>query len=203
MNQSATVRSLQQRITSMQPARIGNGLLAPLALRPLLPGGTLRKGAPTAVQGSLGLALSLLSEVSASGAWCGIIGIPQLGFEAVAQSGLSLERLVLIPNPGKHALSIAGMLSEVLTALVLCPSTQPAPGEVERLNARLRDHGTALVIAGAWPRSDTALHVTSSRWSGLGAGHGLLRTHELSVSSTDRRGMRTHTVRFCDGRLVK
>lgn len=202
MSQSATVRSLQQRITSMQPARIDSGLPTPKELHSLLPGGMLRKGAPTAVEGSLQLALALLSEVSASGAWCGIIGVPQLGFEAVAQSGLTLERLVLIPNPGKHAIGITGMLSEVLTALVLCPSTQPTPGEVERLNARLRDHGTALVIAGAWPRSDTALQVTSSRWSGLEAGHGLLRTHELSVSSTDRRGRRTHTVRFCDGQLT-
>lgn len=202
MNQSATVRSLQQRISSMQPARIDSGLPTSPKLRSLLPGGMLRKGAPTAVQGSLQLALSLLTEVSASGAWCGIIGVPQLGFEAVAQSGLALERLVLVPEPGKHTLGITGMLSEVLAALVLCPTVPPTQGEAERLGARLRDHSTALVVVGNWPRSDTALHVTASRWSGLGAGRGLLRTHELSVISTDRRGTRTHTVRFCDGRLA-
>lgn len=202
MNQLATVRSLQQRISSMQPARLDQGLPTPPALRPLLPNGALRKGAPTAVQGSLQLALSLLSGVSASGAWCGVIGVPSLGFEAAAQVGLGLDRLVLIPDPGRHALSIAGMLSEVLTALILCPRTQPSPGEVERLHARLRDHGTALVVTNAWPRSDTALRVTNSRWSGLGTGHGLLDTHELSVQSVDRRGQRTHTVRFANGQLV-
>lgn len=202
MNQLATVRSLQQRISSMQPMRLDRGLPTPPALRPLLPGGALRKGAPVAVQGSLQLALALLGDASAGGAWCGIIGVPQLGFEAAAQAGLALERLVLVPQPGKHALAIAGMLSEVLTVIVLCPEQQPAPGETERLNARLRDHDTALVVTRAWPRSDTALQVTASRWSGLGTGHGLLRTHELSVRSVDRRGQHTHTVRFRDGRLA-
>ena len=94
------------------------------------------------------------------------------------------------------------MLSEVLTVLVLNPERPPTSSEAERLNARLRDHGTALVVTNAWPRSDTALRVTASRWSGLGAGNGLLCTHELSVQSTDRRGQRTHTVRFRDGRLA-
>ena len=202
MNQLATVRSLQQRITSMQPARLDRGLPTPPSLRPLFPGGALRKGAPVAVQGSLQLSLALLSSASASGAWCGVIGVPHLGIGAAAQTGLALERLVLIPEPGKHALAIAGMLSEVLTVLVLNPERPPSSNEAERLNARLRDHGTALVVTNAWPRSDTALRVTASRWSGLGAGNGLLCTHELSVQSTDRRGQRTHTVRFRDGRLA-
>ena len=202
MNQLATVRSLQQRIASMQPARLDRGLPTPSALRPLLPGGALRKGAPIAVQGSLQLTLALLSEASASGAWCGVIGVPRLGVEAAAQAGLTLERLVLIPEPGKHALAIAGMLSEVFTILVLCPEKPPSAGDAERLNARLRDHDTALVVTNTWPRSDTALRVTASRWSGLGAGHGLLRTHELAVQATDRRGQRTHTVRFHDGQLA-
>ena len=202
MNQLATVRSLQQRITSMQPARLDRGLPTPPSLRPLFPGGALRKGAPVAVQGSLQLSLALLSSASESGAWCGVIGVPHLGIGAAAQTGLALERLVLVPKPGKHALAIAGMLSEVLTVLVLNPERPPSSGEAERLNARLRDNGTALVVTNAWPRSDTALRVMASRWSGLGTGNGLLCTHELSVQSTDRRGQRTHTVRFRDGQLT-
>ncbi len=203
MNQLATVRSLQERIAEMQPLRLDeSGLPTAPQLRPLLPGGALRKGAPTAVHGSLQLALALLLGVSSSGAWCGAIGLPELGAEAVAQLGLALDRFVLVPDPGRHALSVTGMLSEVLTAVVLCPTQRPAAGEIERLSARLRDHGTALVVVGDWPRSDTALHVTGSRWSGLGAGHGLLEMQELAVRSVDRRGGRTHTVRFHEGRLA-
>lgn len=122
MNQLATVRSLQHRISSMQAARLDHGLPTPPELRPLLPGGALRRGSSVAVQGSLQLALALLCGASASGAWCGVIGVPNLGIEAAAQLGLSLERLVLVPRPGAHELTITGMLSEVLTALVLCPA---------------------------------------------------------------------------------
>lgn len=203
MNHAATVRSLQQRITEMQPLRMGDDVLpTPDPLRPLLPAGALRKGAATAVQGSQQLALSLLSDVSTSGAWCGAIGFSAFGFEAAAQLGLALDRFVLVPRPGKHALGIAGMLSEVFSALVLQLPHQPSPGEVERLAARLREHGTALVVTGPWPRCDASLRVTETQWSGLGSGHGLLEVQDLTVQSLDRRGQRSHRVRFSSGRLA-
>ncbi len=203
MNQLATVRSLQQRISEMQPLRLDEGGL-PVApeLRSLLPGGALRKGSSVAVSGSLHLALALLGEASRGGAWCGAIGLPQLGFEAVAQLGISLERFVLVPEPGRHALGVAGMLSEVLAALVFVPGRHYAPNEVERLHARLRDHGAVLIAVGEWPRNDVSLQLLASRWRGVGRGHGLLETQELTVRSLDRRGQRRHTVRFCGGRLA-
>lgn len=203
MNQLATVRSLQQRITEMQPMRMGEGGLdVASALRPLLPTGALKKGAPTSVRGSLLLTLALLREASANGAWCAAVGVPDLSFEAANTLGIALERFIVIPNPGRHALSIAGMLSEVMSAIVLCPQHRPGTGESERLHARLRDHGTALIVTGDWPRSDTALRVAASSWSGLGRGHGMLDTHVLTVRSLDRRGQRVHTVRFQGGRLI-
>lgn len=203
MNQLATVRSLQQRISEMQPLRLGEGGLPVAAgLRPLLPGGALRKGGSVAVSGSLHLALALLAEASRDGAWCGAIGLRHLGFEAVAQLGISLERFVLVPEPGRHSLGVAGMLSEVLAALVLVPGQRYTPNEIERLHARLRDHGTVLIAIGEWPRGDTSLQLLDSCWRGVGRGHGLLETQELTVRSLDRRGQRRHTVRFCGGRLA-
>lgn len=202
MNQLATVRSLQQRISEMQPLRLEDGGL-PVApeLRPLLPGGALRKGSPTSVVGSLQLILALLADASASGIWCGAIGLPHLGLESVDRLGIALDRFVLVPDPGKHALGIAGMLSEVLGALVLVPGQRYTPGEIERLHARLREHGTVLVVVDDWPRSDTSLRLLDSRWSGVGCGHGVLDTQQLTVRSLDRRGQRRHTVRFRGGRL--
>ncbi|NLA65547.1 MAG: hypothetical protein GX862_06395 [Leucobacter sp.] len=203
MNQAATVRLLQQRITQMQPLRIGEtGLPTPAELRPLLPGGALRAGAATAVQGSLLLALALLSEASATGAWCGAIGVPHLGFEAADRVGVRLDRFVVVPHPETHTLAVTGMLAEVLSVVLLHPPSNTSPGEVARLTARLREHGTALVVLGGWPGSDTSLHATASRWSGLGSGTGKLEGHELTVRSIDRRGQRRHTIRFNEGRLV-
>lgn len=203
MNSPATVRSLQQRITEMQPLRLDDRALptAP-GVAQLLPGGALRKGSSYTVHGSRQLALALLAEASATGAWCGIIGAPAFGAEAAAALGIALDRCVLIPDPGTEALGLAGALSEVLTVVFLQTSTAPRHGDVERISARLREYGSALVVAGDWPHPESALRVTGSRWSGLGQGEGLLRDRELSVESHDRRGVHTHLVRFTDGAVA-
>lgn len=203
MNSTTTVRSLQQRITEMQPLRLDDRALptAP-GLRSLLPGGALKKGASYSVRGSQQLALSLLSEASASGAWCGVIGCPTFGAESATALGIALDRCILIPEPGSDAIGLSGALSEILTVVLLVPSERPRPGEVERISARLREHGTALVIAGEWPHPESALHVTASKWEGLGAGYGFLDEREIAVQSQDRRGTLRHTVRFAGGSVV-
>lgn len=194
---SSTVHSLQQRISEMQPLRLDDRAL-PTAegLRTLLPGGALRRGACYAVHGSSLLSLALIAEASASGSWCGVIGYPAFGAEAAADLGVSLERCVLIPDPGAQALALAGSLSEVLALVVLRHPGSVRPGEAERIGAKLREHGSALIVQGDWPKPETALHVTGSRWEGLGTGHGILASRDLAVRSQDRRGVRHHTVRF-------
>lgn len=203
MNQAATVRTLRQRITEMQPLHLDERALPTAAeLSGLLPGGALRAGTSITVQGSLQLSLALIAAASASGAWCGAIGVPEIGFEAAAALGLALERFVVVPEPGTHGLSIAATLSEVLTAIVLRPVGQVGPSEASRVTAKLRDRGTALIVLGSWPGAECRLQITASRWTGLGEGHGLLDARELRVQSQDHRGRREHTVRFTGGRLA-
>ncbi|UOQ55787.1 hypothetical protein MUN78_08660 [Leucobacter allii] len=198
----ATVASLQQRISEMQPLRLDDRAIpTPEGLSPLFAGGSLRAGASYTVRGSQQLALATLAAASAAGSWCGVIGCPTFGAEAAAALGIALDRCVLIPDPGADGIALAGALSEVLTIVLLRPSAPPAHGAVERLSARLREHGSALVVAGEWPRPDGALRITGSHWHGLDRGHGLLEERELTVQSRDRRGVRTHTVRFAGGAL--
>lgn len=202
MSSSAAVHTLQQRISEMQPMRLSDqGLPTRAELSGLLPGGALRKGAMYAVHGSASLAVALLAEASRSGAWCGIIGLPDLGLEGAARLGLALDRCILIPHAGPQSLSIVHTLSEVLTVMLLGPSVRPRPGEVERLSARLRDHGAALIVTGTWPRTASTLRVTRSRWHGLGTGHGMLTMRDLTVRSEDRRGTRHHTLRFSEDHI--
>lgn len=202
MNQRATVQTLQHRISEMQSLQLAERALpTPPELRGLLPGGALQRGTVTSVQGSLQLPLALISALSASGAWCGAIGVPRIGVEAAARLGFALERFILVPEPTRHALSIIGTLSEALTAIVLRLPDPARPGDANRIAARLRDHGTALVVLGSWPGSESSIRVTATKWTGLGAGHGLLNTHELSVVTHDQRGRLQHTVQFDDGRL--
>ena len=203
MTQAATLRSLQQRITEMQPLRLEErGLPTLPGLRPLLPGGALRQGASYSVHGSLQLGLAMLAEASSAGSWCGVIGVPGFGAEAAARLGIALDRCVLIPEPGDDALGLAGLLSEILTVVLLRPHRAPGAGDTERISARLRDHGSALVVLGDWPRTESTLRVTGSAWSGLGRGQGLLEDRLLEVRSEDRRGIRSHRVRIADGRVA-
>lgn len=203
MSSAQTVHELQQRITEMQPLRLDERALPTTEpLRPLLPDGGLRKGGSYAVHGSTALGVSLLAAASNSGAWCGVIGVPELGIEAAATLGVALDRCVLIPHPGAQATGIATTLSEALTVVLMRPTAQVSPGEAERLAARLREHGAAIVTLGNWPRTTSTLRVTASRWRGLGAGRGMLTVRELTVQSLDRRGMRTHTLRFSHGALA-
>ena len=202
MSSAASIPDLRQRISEMQPLRIDERALptAP-GLRALLPGGALRAGAAYSVQGSWQLALSFLAEASQGGAWCGVLGCPAFGAEAAVSLGIALDRCVLVPEPGRHALTLAGTLSETLSVVVARFDARVSPADIERLSAKLRDHGSALVVIGEWARSESRLSVVSSRWTGLGAGYGALTTRELTVQSEDRRGTRRHAVRFERGCL--
>ncbi|GAA1318049.1 hypothetical protein ACFSWE_07900 [Leucobacter albus] len=202
MSSAVSLPDLRQRISEMQPLRIDERALptAP-GLGALLPGGAVRAGAAYSVRGSWQLALSFLAEASQGGAWCGVLGCPAFGAEAAVALGIALDRCVLIPAPGKHALTLAGTLSETLSVVVARFDARVSPADIERLSARLREHGSALVVVGDWARSESRLTVTSSRWVGLGEGHGALATRELTVQSEDRRGAKHHSVRFERGGL--
>ncbi|MHA3684611.1 hypothetical protein ACXR2W_10180 [Leucobacter sp. HY1908] len=200
---SLTVQSLQQRISQMQPARMPErSLPTHPGLRPLLPGGAIKAGAAYTVHGSWQLALAFLTEASASGAWCGVIGCPSFGAESAAALGVALDRCILIPQPGPDAHALAGALSEVLTITLLHTATPTTTGSVERIAARLREHGSALIVTGAWPGAAATLDVTGSRWEGIERGFGRLHTRALTVTASSNRGpSKRHTLRFTAGAL--
>ncbi len=194
--------SLQHRIDTMQSLRLAERTLPTAGpLRPLLPAGGLRKGAAYAVHGSATLGLALLAEASAAGEWCGIVGAPDLHPEAAARLGVALDRCALVPRPGTRALGIASTLAETLSLVLVYDISAPTHRDAARLAAKLRDSGAALIVLGDWPRAESELRVTASRWSGLGEGHGVLRGRELTVRSQDRRGVTVHRVHLETGRL--
>lgn len=203
MSTAHALPELQQRISEMQSLRLDERALptAP-GLAPLLPGGALKAGASYSVLGSWQLALAFLSAASQGGAWCGVLGCASFGAEAAVSLGIALDRCVLIPEPGKHALSLAGTLSETLNVVVAHFDHRVQHAEAERLQARLREHGSALIVVGDWARTESRLTVLSSHWSGLGEGHGSLTARDLTVQSEDRRGTRRHRVRLDHGCLT-
>jgi hypothetical protein len=167
------------------------------ALGALVPGGGLPRGAVVTVAaagragGSTTLSFSLLAAATAAGSWCASVGVADAGLLALAEMGLDLDRLVLVPHPaGRWAEAAAGLL-EGMDAVLVCPPGPVRPGVARRLAARARDRRAALVVLArhaAWPEGgDLHLTVGPGRWLGVGSGHGHLQGRQAEVAATGRR----------------
>ena len=184
------VRELQARIRRMQRNKLDTRALPTNpALAELLPGGALTAGSAYSVIDSTTLALSLLQGPSAAGAWCAVIGVPDLGVEAAAGLGIDLERLVLVPHPGEQWLSVVSALVDVVSVMLVRPPVRDGrvritDGSASKLASRLRQREAVLVSLGDWPGADARLSLTDSNWAGLGSGFGHLTGRQVTVSSS-------------------
>lgn len=177
------VAELQSRIRSMQATKLDSKALPTLsALAGVLPGG-LREGATYTVEGSTALLMAMLAGPSAAGSWVAVVGMPDFGAEAAARFGIDLDRLVLVPHPGDHWLTVTAAVADVVTVVVVRAAGRISPGVLSRLEARLRERGAVLIVQGAWPHCDAALSVSASAWGGLGIGHGHLAARQVTVTS--------------------
>jgi hypothetical protein len=157
------------------------------AMRELLAGAGLRGGSAYSVRGSAALVMALMAGPSAEGAWCGVVGVPSFGAEAARGLGVDLERLVLVPDPGREWLSVVAALVDALTVVVVRPPGEVTPGEASRLAARLRNRSAILIAYGSWPGSEARFEIESSSWTGLGDGEGLLTARRATVTVSGRR----------------
>src|SRR4051794_1952152 len=162
----------------------------PLATHPALAGLVqLRAGASYSVD-SASLALALLSGPSRAGGWCAAVGVSDFGAEAAVALGVDLDRTVLVPEPGEQWLEVVAALVDVVTVVLVRPGGRVAPQAAEKLSARLRKRGAALVALestpGEWPRCEVRLTMSEPAWAGVGLGHGHLRARRLLVEA--RRG---------------
>lgn len=156
------------------------------ALAPLLPGGELRGGMTVSIAGSTALALALLAGPSAAGGWCAVMGVPTLGARAVAEAGVALDRLALVPSPGSQWATVAAALLDGMDVVVIRPPGRVSGGEARRLMARARERGTVLVSLGAWEGAEIRLSAVGGRWAGMGGGTGRLRARRLEVRAEGR-----------------
>ncbi|QTX04752.1 hypothetical protein [Agromyces archimandritae] len=183
----ARVAELQSRIRGMEARKLeGRAVPTPAALAPVLPGGSLREGSVYVVEGSVALLMTALSAASAAGSWAAIVGLPEFGVEAAEQAGLALDRLVLVPEPGRHWFQATAALADVIPLVAVRPAARIAPADAARFAARLRQRGTVLFSTGDWPQADARLRLERSDWSGLGAGRGRIAGRDAVVTGIGR-----------------
>jgi hypothetical protein len=168
----------------------------PPAFAELIPQGGLVRGSTVVTSGSAAtsLALALAGPATAAGSWCAAVGLAHLGLLAAAELGVVLGRTLLIaePAPQEWAGTVAALLDAVEVVLVQ-PTAPITPTVQRRLVARARDRGSVLVQAGGHPgvwaaQPDLTVAAGSSRWEGVGVGHGRLRARRVEVAVSGRRG---------------
>jgi hypothetical protein len=160
----------------------------------LLPGHGLRRGSTVAVAtgpaapagGGTSLLLALLSAASRSGSWCAVVGVPALGALAAAESGIALDRLALVPDPGPDWPTVVGVLIDGIDVVVTAVPGPVSATVAGRLAARARQRGSVLVPYGRWAGADVTLQVMQGGWEGLGAGRGRLRRRRVTVLARGR-----------------
>jgi hypothetical protein len=172
------IHELQQRVQRMQGSAVTRTLESLPGMAGIL---RLRTGGAYAVD-SPGLAMALMAGPSQAGEWTAVVGAPDFGLEAAAELGVDLRRVVVVPRPGEHWLSVTAGLLDVAGVVVVRPPVPVTEHQAERLRARLRQKDAALVCWGSWPRCDATLTVSDSSWLGLGRGHGHLTARQVVVS---------------------
>jgi hypothetical protein len=161
------------------------------ALVPLFPEGGLPRGAIVACRGpaALSLALQTVAGPSQTGSWIGVVGLPALGLEAVAEAGIAFSRTLLVaePPPEEWSAVVATLADSVDAVLVGSSRVRTADGR--RLRARLRERGSVILTVGPGTglEPELALTVVDAVWEGIGRGHGHLRTRRVEVELTGRR----------------
>jgi hypothetical protein len=191
----AVLRQLGERVRPLSAAA-ERTLPVPPALADLLPQGGLVRGTTVASAGSAAtsLALALAGPATVAGSWCAAVGVAELGLIAAAELGVVLERTLLIddPGPAEWAPVVAALLDAVEVVLVR-PGHRITPTAQRRLVARARERGSVLVQVGGraevWAeRPDLTITTRTTRWEGIGVGHGCLRARQVEVEVAGRRG---------------
>lgn len=210
MTATATAESQVDRRARL---RLVADRVAPLALAkdrtlPLLPavsdlfvGGSLQRGTTVAVDGigAVSAALALAAGPSQAGVWTALVGTEELGLAAAQEAGIALERLLVVgPVDPSTSGGVVAALVGAVDVVVVGSGLRFRSADLRRLSARLREGGSVLIkIGSGWlgPSTvgsgpgagvDVGIRVVSSQWSGLGSGHGLLRSRKVEVQSQGR-----------------
>lgn len=155
------------------------------SLAHLLPEGALHRGGTLVVTGSTSLLLALVARASQEGSWVAVVGLPGVGVLAAQQAGVDLDRLALVPCPGPDAPTVLAALIDGVD-LVIVGAAALADSDRRRLMARARERGTVLLSTLSWTGAHLVLTAEPAGWTGLGLGHGHLRSHRLTVTRSGR-----------------
>ena len=182
----ATLQSVERRVGVEQHDRVVElAPPSPAPLSALLPGGDLPVGAAVSVGNSASLVGWLLGATQRD-RWVALVGWPELSSVALAEAGVDLEHLVVVPDVGGHAAAVLAALLDGVEIVVAGPGARLTASERRRLLARARQRATTILSPAPWEGAALLLDVQQSRWSGPDHGAHWLRETHLGVVRRSR-----------------
>lgn len=176
------------------PLPVDKQITMPVGLAKLLPGGGLARGVAYSFSASSLLMSEVIAHVSGEGGVVGVVGWPEFGYAAVAETGGNLDHVVAVPDPGLEPLAAVSVLVEGLDLVVYRgPALALSPTRARPLLAKLRAGRATLAMIGTQVPSPAAyVEARLAAVSGIGAGTGRIRSLELAVQvrakGHERRG---------------
>ncbi|WP_206448377.1 hypothetical protein [Agrococcus sp. KRD186] len=185
-DRTATVEALRARLRGMQQAAPQHAVpsldeSAPAGLEEVVR--RLRSGAAHSIE-SRSLALVCMGAAMPAGAWGAIVGMPDLGVEAARDLGVPIERVALVPHPGRSWLDVVASLAEAMPVVLAASPGSVSPTDAARLAARLRQASATLLVAGPWPSAATVVRSVRAEWQGLADGDGRLAAGAIVVEAS-------------------
>ena len=176
------------RGTAHVRASSSEGLAVPEAMSALLPRG-LERGGVLSVDQDRYLAASLVGAAVRQAGNAALVGVDDLGIEAIAAAGAPASRLVVVRADASTWIKAVEVLIGAVELVLVRPPAAIADAAARRITALLRRSGaveTALLVAGPGFPAPLRLRVAQAHWTGLEAGHGQLEARRATVVADGR-----------------
>lgn len=168
-----------------------------MSLTALLPQGALQRGRVYGCvgMGATSLAVSLAARATQDGSWLAFVDMPTIGYAAVRDHGVALQRVVSVNthSAGARWTRVVGAIIDGVD-IVIVSSLHCSAADARRLVSRVQAQSAVLIVVGvsAHVTADVILRSESGSWRFGAHAH----SRELTVSCHGRRAHLTSVQRL-------
>jgi hypothetical protein len=184
-----------QRLSVRTASRYGSLPVGP-QLSSLFPTGGLERGHIYGCRGDAWLSVmyALIARATQEGSWVAVVNLEFMGMMSAAEHGVALQR-VLCVDAGVEAEKWAHVVGACVDGvdIVVLYRPQCRPSDVRRLEARMKAHGTTVIVVGdPGPFSPAVVVSTQTTDWGFSTHMSQRSVHVVA------HGRRMHQVQHCD-----